>query len=270
MPQWPNGLGQNLGDQLVTERPLHTNYKVSFVSSVTGSDTNTGKDPDAAFATLGHAVTDEGGTAGIIVLLSGHTETMTAAVTPPAGTIIVGAGSSGGRPTVKLTMNNPNTAMVIASANGVQVRNIWFCPNLQDSNISRVLFLSGADGLVSGCYFECGGHDLAGAVEVSTGGNNVTIDGCTFISTATSSAVRPSNGIQVSANVADLTVTNCIFSEGSNGYSGNAFNCNVTVTRLRGENLAFLLGADALIGASTTGIFMPTTTTGSSIVTWAV
>ena len=269
MPSWPNGLGQNLGDQLVVERPLLTSYKVSFVSSVTGSDTNTGKDPDSAFATLAHAVVDESGNAGIIVLLSGHTETMTSAITPPAGTIIVGAGSSGGFPTVKLTMNNPNTAMVIAGANGLQLRNIWFRPNLQDSNVSRVLFTA-ADGLVSGCYFECGGHDLAGGVEVSTGGNNTTIDGCTFISTATSPSVRPSNGIQISANVNDLTVTNCIFSEGSNGYSGNAFNCNVTVSRLRGENLSFLLGADALIGASTTGIFMPTTTTGSSIVTWAV
>ncbi len=264
MATWPEGLGQSLGDVLVTGSPLLTSFSVSFVDSVNGNDTNDGRDPNNAFATLSHAVTAESGTAGIIVLMSGHTEVMTATVTPPAGCIIVGAGSSGGRPTVKLSMNASNTIMVTASNAGVQLRNIWFQTNAQASNVARVKFTA-SSGLVSGCYFECGNNDSGAGVEVT--GNDFTLQDSTFISTGTTVASRPLSGLFVSSAVSDLAITNCVFSDGTRGFSAVACNCVNTVTRLRVENLSLLLGANATFGSST-GFVIPSSATGASTISY--
>ena len=264
MATWPHGLGQSLGDILVTGIPLLTSYSVAFVDSVNGNDTNDGKDPNNAYATLAHAVTAESGIAGIIVLMPGHNEVMTATVTPPGGTIIVGAGSSGGKPTVQLQMNASNTVMITGSAPGVQVRNIWFKSNAQNSNVARVT-LSGLGGMVCGCYFECGNNDQAAGLEIT--GNAVTVKDSTFISTGTSVASRPLSGLFVSGTCSDLYILNCVFSDGTRGFSAVACNVANTVTRLKVENLSLLLGANATFAGST-GFVIPSLATGASTVSY--
>lgn len=267
MPQWISGIGQNLGDLLVTQGPLITSYSVAFVNSAMGNDTYDGTDVDTPFATLAHAITSESGTAGIIVLMSGHTETLTGTITPPAGTIIVGAGSSGGKPTVKLKLNAAATAMVTCSNAGVQLRNIWFQASQQTNATSKVKF-TGINGLVSGCYFECGATDTGANIELGTGSSGTRVENTTIISTATTVTAQPQYGLNASAALTDIDIIGCVFSGGTSGFSSWALNLSSVVTRQRVEGLSLLLGADAIFGSST-GIVMPTTVTGSSRISYS-
>lgn len=260
MAQWPSGIGQTLGDSLVTGRPLVSSYTAYFVNSVGGDDTNnTGLDANNPFATLSKAVS-AAATATvtpIIVLMSGHTETMTSTVTPSVGTIIVGGGASGGLPTVKLKMNASNTIMLTCSAAGVQVRNVWFQSNVQASNVARVKF-TGINGFISGCYFECGQLDNAAGLEFGTGGSGGISQSCTFISTAALTTGKPTSGLLVSAALTDIAVLAGSFSDGVFGFTTNAFHTTATITRLRAD-FALLLGANASLG-SATGYAMVTST----------
>lgn len=270
MPSWPNGIGQSLGDTLVTERPLLTSFTTYFVSSVTGSDTNGGLDPNYPFATLGAALLAAvgAGVTPIAVLLSGHNETLTLSLTPTAGTIIVGAGSSGGLPTAKLTPNLSNATMLILSSAGVQLRNIWVKTNAQASNVARVK-VTGASCLVRGCYFECGSSlDAAAALEAGAGANNLTVQSTTIVSTATLTTSKPTYGFLGSAAVSDMALESLTLSEGTVGFGTLALSLTATVTRLRVESMSPLLGANATFGAAT-GFVMPTSTTGASTVSYS-
>lgn len=272
MPSWPSGIGQTLGDQLVTAAPLMTSYTTYFVYSTTGSDTtNTGLDPDSPFATISKAITTAGA-ACVIVCLSGHTETLTTTLTPAAGTLIVGAGSTSDSlgntvPTVKLTMNASNTRYFTCSAAGVQLRNIWFEENLQSSNVSKVTF-TGINGACIGCYFEENGNDTSAGLEFGTGGSGGRCENTTFISTAASVSSKPSSGLLVSAALTDITLKNVTFSEGTYGYSTSALSLTSAVTRLDAENISLLLGANASLTTST-GVFMPVTVTGAGTIAFA-
>ncbi len=268
MPNWPQGLAQTLGDILVTGSPLITSFTTYFVSSVTGSDSNDGTDPSTPFATYGAADTALGGSPGIIVLLSGHTEILTATITPAAGQIIVGAGASGGVPTVKLQLNAAATIMVTASNAGVQLRNIWFKDNVQNNTAAKVKF-TGINGLVSGCYFECGPHDTSAAnVEFGAGASGSRAENCTFVSTATVATTKPFSGLSVTSALTDISVYNTVFDGGTYGFSNYALLASSAPTRSRFENFSLLRGADAIFGA-TTGFVLPTTVTGGSRISYS-
>lgn len=270
MPSWVNGLGQTLGDALVTARPLLTSYTTYFVNSATGTDggANNGLEPDAPAATIGAVLTAAGVAAvtPIVVLMSGHTETLTSTLTPTAGTIIVGGGLSGGLPTVKLKMNASNTILFTCSAAGVQLRNVWIQSNQVASNVARVKF-TGTGGLVSGCYFECGATDNAAAVEFGATSSNGRCETSSFISTVTTNTTRPSYGLLVSSAVSDIGVIGCSFSDGTLGFSQKALAFTATVTRARVEGLSLLLGASASFGA-TTGVVLPSTVTGGGVISY--
>ena len=268
MPLWAGGYAQTLGDILVTGKPLFTSFTTYFVLSTSGSDSNDGLDPSTPFATYGAANTALSGQPGIIVLLSGHTEVLTATITPAAGQIIVGAGASGGKPTVKLQLNAAATIMVTASNAGVQLRNIWFQDNAQNNTAAKVKF-TGINGLVSGCYFECGPHDTSAAnVEFGTGGSGGRVENCTFVSTATVATTKPFSGVVVSAALTDISVSNTVFDGGTYGFSSYALSANSAPTRSRFENFSLLRGADAIFGA-TTGFVLPTTVTGGSRISYS-
>ena len=267
MPQWPNGVGQTLGDSLVTGKPLITSYTTYFVSSATGDDTNNnGLDPDSPFATTAKVITTAAGAAVILVYLSGHAETFTTTVTPVAGSIFVGAGSSGGLPTVKLKMNASNTTLFTCSAAGVQLRNLWFQGNLVASNVARVK-VTGINGLVSGCYFECGALDNAAGLEFGTGGSGSIVQNTTFVSTAVAVTAKPTSGLLVSAALTDIGVLGTVFDEGALGYTTSAFNTSATISRLRAD-FSLKNGANVSLGAAT-GFIMPGTVTGSSSISYS-
>lgn len=196
----PNGIGESTGDILATCKPLYVHGDVYWVNSETGDDAATagGQDRMSPLATLGQAVTNasEG---DIIVLAAEHDETLTAAIGIDYDVTIIGAGSSGGRPTAKLT-NNQSDSEIIAIESGeaacVQIRNIYFVTNMQSSTVGRIRLEGTGVVRVSGCYFECGECDDGPAVDISTVTSGVVIsERNTYISIATTVATRPYGAI---------------------------------------------------------------------------
>lgn|SRR5512139_630372 len=271
MTQWLGGIGQTLGDDLVTQSPLIVSGTVYFLSSATGSDANSGLGSNNPFATFATALAACSAN-DTIVVLSDHNETFTSGATLSlAGLTIVGAGSSSGVPTAKFTMNNAaNASLFTVSAAGVSIRNIKFLTNSQANTAVRIS-VTGANFRLQDCYFECDQYDDNSAVGLGAGADSARLKGCTFISTATSLANRPYGGLRVTAAVSDLELDGVTFDGGSYGFSNDAFQASAAATtRLRAEGVSLLRGADAHVNTSTVGWAMPTTTTGSSFFRWAV
>ena len=98
-----------------------------YVSSVRGSNGNEGG-MDNPFATIDYAVGKcTAGYAGVIVVLAGHVETVTAAgglALDVAGITIVGLGNGRGRPQINFT-TAVGASMTVTAAN-ITVKNVWF------------------------------------------------------------------------------------------------------------------------------------------------
>lgn len=262
-----NGIGETLGDDLVTQAPLHVSGTIRFVHYGTGSDANAGTDKGAPLKTLSAAVVASSGN-DMIVLLDGHVEVMTTAVTPAAGIVIVGSGQSSGKPTAKLSMNTAsNLNMLVVSGAGVELRNVWLEGNVQANSAVRIA-VSASGFRMEGCYVECGQYDDNGALGFTTNGDYAEVKDSTFISTATSIATRPHSAVRVTAAVNNLRMDGVVFSGGTNGFTNAAYLEGAAVTRLKGERLSFLLGAGASLNSATVGYAMPMTTSGGSDFTW--
>lgn len=263
-----NGIGDTLGDQLATCRPLYTSGSVWYVSSAIGVDAGSpaGKNREKPLATLAQAITNAADN-DIISLLSGHTETTTAGYTVNKKLTIVGSGSSGGKPTVKLNMNLVAGTLMTVSATNVELRNIWF-PTSASVNSNRIV-VSAALFRMKGCYVECGPNDNHG-VSLAAGADSARFVNSTFISVATSITLQALGGLQLAATVNDLELDGMVFSSGTVGFSNGgvsyAFNSNgATINRLKAENVSLLLGADVnLSGVGTSGFFNSQLVTGGS------
>lgn len=260
-----NGLGEALGDQLVTCKPLYSIGAVWFVNSNGGSDgvSPAGKSREAPLATLAQAITNASDN-DIIVLMSGHAETPTTGYTIAKKLIIVGGGSAGGLPTVKLGANGAALTRFNVTASNVELRNIWF----QSSSVTNAngVLVSGALFRCKGCYFELGPNDNYG-IALAAGADSARVVNTTFISTATSVAAQAHVGMRTNATVSDLELDGVVFSGGAVGFSNPyAFDTGGNIlNRLKAENVSLLLGADAnLLTGGNTGYFNPQLSTGGS------
>ncbi len=272
MPRlWPNGIGESLGDLLVTETNLTTSGKVFFVSSIRGNDTNTGGSQDTAWATLNNALTGEGAVVNdsTIVLLAGHTETISTAITTSlTGLTLVGAGSSGGIPTVTLTMNTAgNTGGIISTGAGFRFMNIYVTTRGTLSTAPSVS-LKAANSMVRGCYFESGANDGGGSLGIDANVSGIRIVNTTFTSVATSVATQGQAGLFLTTVCSDLELSGVVCDASTNGFIDVGINLNQTVTRLRGESISLLRGADMAIGSNSTGYVLIPTSTGGAKVEW--
>jgi len=246
---YPSGLGQSLGDSYVTAEPFYTTGVVWYVYATTGVDAAdpNGRSPAKPFATLTYAIA-AASTYDTIVLMDGHIETLTAAATPKTGQVIVGGGTSSGKPTVKLTMNAAAAGMLTVSAACVQLRNIWFKANSQ-ANSAVLIAVTGAGVLMKDCYVECAQYDDNYAVSLGAGSAHARIEGTTFISTATVLTAQPYTALGIITTLATgQTLSGVTFDGGTVGFStGYAANIAVGATALRLENLTLLRGADVLV-----------------------
>lgn len=271
MPMYPNGLGQALGDTLATTAPLHTSGNVWYVLSTTGVDAASPRGLDATrpLATLGQAITNSANN-DIICLLSGHTETVSA-TTISKNLCIVGAGQSSGRPTVKLTPAAADEIMLTVSGADVELRNIWFEERTFSSS-NAVISVSGAGFRMTGCYVEGGAYDVGPRLQLASGADRARLASTTFISTATALNAQPSKAIYVGAAITCLELDGLVISGGSYGWGDPyAFeNDTAAITRLKGQSVSLLLGADMALHASTTGWLNIATATGGAQVVWAV
>ncbi len=264
---WSAGLGGATGDELGTEAPIMVSGTVYYVDSQTGSDSNSGLREDAPKATLAAALALVS-TNDIVCCLSGHEETLTAALASSvAGLTIVGMGSAAGIPTVELTMNAAAANTFTLTGAGQQVFGIRFMPNLQ-ANSGHMISVGAANQRIRNCYFGQGEHDNGSGISIAGTHAGVRIEDCTFVSVATSVATRPVSGISVTAATTYLNLDGVTIDAGTNGYSSNGINITSTATSLRVERLSLLRGADASIESASTGYVSAPTVTGGAVLVW--
>lgn len=96
---FPNGVSSFGVPVLGGNDGLVTTGTIFFVDSVTGSNSNSGRDKDHPFADLATAITNmTAGKGDIAIVMPGHAETITTTLTPKAGSKIVGLGFGRNRP----------------------------------------------------------------------------------------------------------------------------------------------------------------------------
>jgi len=276
----PNGIGDTLGDTLVTTSPLEVNGNVWYVHYDTGTDAASpaGQNRQAPLKTLGQANTNAA-SGDIIVLMDGHEETFTAAVTVSKDLTIVGAGSSGGYPTVKLTNNQAAASMLVLSCNSItQLRNIWFEEEAQANSSVKISRVSaGGTGIliVDNCYVQCGQYDDNFALSVGDG-DFCMIRNSTFVSTATSIATQPVGAMCVdtaATSIRAIFMDGVVVDGGVYGWSNFhavewSQNANDKPTVVNIINTSLLRGSDMRIDKDTIGWVNVSTKTGGVRIDW--
>jgi hypothetical protein len=255
-----NGIGQLLGDDLVTGEPLITGGSIWYVHSTNGVDSaGYGVGEENPMATLAYAVA--AAVAGdIIVLLDGHNETITTEVTLSlAALVVVGAGKDGNnRPTVKLkwdTSSGDGTIQVTAA--DIEIRNVWFEVHTSFS-VGYHLSMESAGWRLKDCVFECSTLLSATSVQSSASGEAKY---CEWISTETNLSAPPVTGLNQTAGA--LILDSCIFDGGISPWSNAAFS-QESALPLRVRNPSLLNGADFKINSSSNFYMLGGIFTGNS------
>jgi hypothetical protein len=272
----PNGLGGTSGDSLITRRPLDTQGCTPwYVHYGTGSDAASprGKHRFAPLQTLAQAVTNAS-SGDIIVLMDGHEETFTSAVTVNKDLTIVGEGTSGGRPTVKLTNNQAGNAKLlnVTASNYFQLRNVWLEENLHATlnSAARVFISNCASARIDGCYMQCGDKD--GGIGIQFGGAVTVIQNCTFVCTSTTTSPNSAVGNNATNPATIVVLRNNVFDGNANptfsGYStwsavDMTVGAAVAVSNVWGEGNSFIRGATYNPSASGNEYHVGGTFTGS-------
>lgn len=265
----PNGFRQT-GDAMLADIEFYMSGTPYYVHYATGDDANAGTDELAPKKTLGGALSTVAEECDIIVLLPGHTEPISSALTTPfGGTTIVGCGTSAGNPTCVLYRDVGVGAIVIYDLDQVgYLRNIWFSQTLSATPAARMVTMSADYTEVRGCLFTPGANDTVGLLAE---GSFHTIRETLFISPGTTPANRASTGLSFNSaegSMTDQDVRGCLFANGIAGFSQFAFYEFKAVTRLYVIGMTLSSGADASINASTTGLVNPETASGSALVKW--
>lgn len=270
---WPNGIGETVGDDLASESAIYTSGSIWYVLSTTGIDAASpaGKNKEKPLATLNQAVTNAA-SGDIIVLLTGHTETRTSAMTISKSLTIVGVGTTSGKPSPQLLNNSAAASMWTVNTSGiyVEVRNVYFPAQVQSNSATKISNGQGNLRFV-GCYFEANAFDTAAVITAPTTGTESTFGfiSSTMISTGTSTTSQPLVGITATSHTGHIRFDGSTFSDGTYGWSGDSA---VTITAagstesIRGIGVNLLLGATLSLPATRTWIQIGTATGGGRVV----
>lgn len=265
---YPNGFGGTaVADAFAAAAPIYSSAEVYYVSSDAGNDSNVGTDREKPLATLATALSAVSA-GGIVVLMSGHTETIKD-LTMAAGVVVVGEGISGGLPTVELTPDATMTQAALRLQAGAHIRNVTFKPYGSACSYPVVKLMEEGCRL-TGVRLEMNGFNEGFGVLFSktstcsgtTYSHHARLADCTFVSTATAIAALPYYAVNSdSISPQHATFDGCVFDDGTVGfYSGAAaylrafLYCNFI-------NCSLLNGAD-IDASGATGIFNPQTSTG--------
>lgn len=210
--------------------PVYRMGTIQWLSSTTGDDANSGVLPELPVATLAVAVANSGAN-GAIIIGAGHTESLADSGGGIGQTLnlanlsIFGCGTGSTRPRFTSTAA---IDMFAVTAAGVWIEGLYFPASTGAAPTDRI-GLAAADCTIKDCYFECGALDTNRALRVHTGANHTTVDGCSFVTTAS----RPASGLAVTAAVTDPTIVDCVFDGGSYGWTGYALVVSAAATRIR-------------------------------------
>jgi len=267
-----NGLGYSLGAYLTTCKPLAYTGTVYYVSSVTGSSLNSGLSPELAKSTLnGSSGAVAAASAGdTIVLMGGHTETISAALALNKQLTILGTGWSNGKPGVTLNITYQTGAAIAISAANVRLENIYIPhPSPAVAHTYAEISVGAAGARIAGVYFELSRKSASTqgpAIDLAAGGDYCTIENCFFVSEPTDPTNRCDPALTDSAAVTGLRVSGCTFDGNVYGWRNYVVNLGTT-TNLIFENVSLLRGSDILL-TSCTGIVNFSSSTGESRVVW--
>lgn len=247
MRYWPNGLGGSGGDVFATSTPLYTSGDVWFVNSARGVDAASpaGKDRESPLATLGQAVANAA-SGDIVLLESGHSETISSTLTISKQLTISGGGVSGGVPGASITPQGTTFLTTLTlSAAGIEIRNVRFAAQPIAGAGNFKVSSTAASQRIIGCRFEMGANDTTG-ISLNSTSKYFRAENCTFISQGTSTLLRPSGGMAGNASADDAEIVNCVFDDGAYGFSSTATqSLGVSgLIRARIVNATFLNGAD--------------------------
>lgn len=182
-----------------------------FVSSVSGANGNTGA-ADNPFATLDYAIGQCTASKGdTIVLLQGHSETITGAsgiTADIAGINIVGLGTGSLRPT--FLMDGGTSVTFVVSAANVLVDNCFF--KAGHSGVVTCFDITAAGCVLTNLEFgnnttnENFVTPIKSTSTTDNNGDGLTVVGCRWFTTDTDDREM----IEINANLDRLTVTDCI------------------------------------------------------------
>lgn len=168
----------NPGGPLVFVDESRTTGEIWFVSSGSGSNSNSGLAPNVPLATLAAAIS--AASAGDrIYLMEGHAETTTALAVSKAGLEIIGLGAGRRRPA--LTATTASTDLVNVTAANVTIKNVRFVGAA--SGCTALLDIAGDDFTGEGLIFEHGATPLA-AVTVPGSFSRGRLTDCVWRGTA--------------------------------------------------------------------------------------
>jgi hypothetical protein len=185
---------------------LFTTGKVYYVSSTKGSNGNIGTDPDFPLATIAAAQSAATASVGdMVVVLPGHSETLTAALTlSKAGVTYTGLGNGLLRPTI--TGNGTIDAIDITGAN-ITVENFQFpAPGTDDQTAD--INVSGAGVTIRNTYHigSQTSKNKTDIITVASGANDLLIEGMQ----AYNVTVDCVSAISLEAAVARPVIQNCL------------------------------------------------------------
>jgi hypothetical protein len=243
---YENGIASTTsgGDSFITNDIIITGA-VTWVDSVNGNDSNAGSE-ESPLETLAQAITNATANNGdVIVIKSGHAETLAASQSfSKAGIKVYGLGSGTNRPSFTV---NGNVDMFSLDAANVELNNLYF-PAGTAAHTSRIN-IAAAGCVVKSCGFQCGANDLE-TITVEDAGDHSTISSCTFTVTADG----PDAAIEIeSATALGLQVTGCSFDGGSDGFDAGAINSAVAHTEFIYTNNTLSNFADIVHTAAATG-----------------
>lgn len=204
-----NGLASSTSgaDSFLTNDIISTGT-VIWVDSVNGSDAYAGTEAKP-LATLGQAITNATASNGdIIVLKSGHTQTLSSSITiSKAGLRIFGIGTGSAAPSFTVAANIDG---INVTANDVVINNLYFPVGTTANNTSRIN-IDARNVRVKGCTFYCSTYDIdtitltANAIDAKLESLAMTISGS-----------LPQRGVSVeSASAAGLYMYSCSFNGGT-------------------------------------------------------
>lgn len=195
------------GDSFISSDITITGTAI-WVDSVNGNNSYAGTE-EFPLATLAQAITNATASNGdLIILKSGHTETLTANLAlSKAGLKILGLGSGSSAPNFK---SNANIDLFTVSAAGVELNNLYFLASTTATCTARI-DINAANCRIKGCTFLCGAFDQ-NSITITASGLYASIISCSMSVTADG----PDAGVIVeSASAVGLRIESCSFSGGT-------------------------------------------------------
>lgn len=225
-----NGVASS-GPTTLTDTPYITTGTIIYVDSVTGADANAGtreeKPKATVFGASGALTAATDGASDLIVCLSTHRETISAAAfwtttgltagVDLTNLSMVGRGTGTSRP--QFTSAVAGVGLTVRAV-GSRIENCYFVASTA-ATTSRITFTSTATGgEIKDCYFECGATD-DDCIIVNAATDN-RIEGTTFKATAAPASGTAQRAIRFTGAAVRGMVRSCIVDGGSVGWTGNA------------------------------------------------